>query len=70
MKKIIGTIIRNLRKSKGLSQQKLSEIISCSRPSISEWERGVKNPDSVNLLKLDKVFDGKLFEALKEEALK
>ena len=42
---MLGERIANLRKSKGISQDKLGEILSTSRQAISKWERGESDPD-------------------------
>ncbi len=40
IKKILGNNIRNLRKAKNLSQEKLAEIIGLERDSLSSIETG------------------------------
>lgn len=42
---MLGERIANLRKSKGISQDELGEILSTSRQAISKWERGESDPD-------------------------
>ncbi|WP_436880473.1 helix-turn-helix transcriptional regulator [Staphylococcus haemolyticus] len=41
----MGERIRNLRKSKKMSQERLAEKLNVSRHSISNWERDVSSPD-------------------------
>lgn len=41
--KIIGTRIRNYRKSRGLSQETLAELAKCHPTYIGQIERGEKN---------------------------
>lgn len=48
--------ICNLRKSKGLSQEKLAEKVNVSRQTISNWELGETSPNPEQLLILSEVF--------------
>ena len=41
----LGDKIRNARKATGLTQRQLAEKIKVSNTSISNWEKGVSNPD-------------------------
>ncbi len=45
-----------LRKSKGLSQEELAEILNVSRQAISRWELGTTLPDVPNLLSISEIF--------------
>ena len=44
--------IKNIRKSKGLSQQELAVKLNVVRQTISKWEKGLSVPDSELLIKL------------------
>lgn len=46
-----------LRKSKGISQEELAEMMDVSRQAISRWELGSTLPDVPNLLKISELFD-------------
>lgn len=35
----IGVTIRRLRLKKGLSQERLAELVGCSGPAVTMWER-------------------------------
>ena len=37
----IGENIRRLRRSRGMTQEQLAEILSISNAAVSKWERGV-----------------------------
>jgi len=37
--------IKELREEKGLLQAKLAEMMGISQATLSNWERGVHNPD-------------------------
>ncbi len=61
-----GERVRNLRKSAGLSQEKLAEISDLHRTYISGVERGERNPSLLSLariaqalgLPLEELFNG------------
>lgn len=42
---MLGERIANLRKSKGISQEELADILLTSRQAVSKWERGESDPD-------------------------
>ena len=46
-----------LRKSKGMSQEKLAEKLDVSRQAISRWENGTALPDANNILALSKLYN-------------
>ncbi len=41
----IGRFLKELRKGKGLTQERLSEKLGVTSRSISRWENGVNMPD-------------------------
>lgn len=45
-----------LRKEKGLSQEKLAEIIGISRQAVAKWEVGLSYPDIARLIALSDFF--------------
>lgn len=51
-----GDNLRNLRKSKKMSQEELAEIIGVSRQSVSKWETSESYPEMNNILELCKIF--------------
>lgn len=52
----LGKKISELRKGKGISQEKLAELIGVSRQAVTKWESGKSNPDTENLVRLGEVF--------------
>ena len=62
-----GENLRNLRKVKNLSQEKLAEKVGVSRQSISKWECGESYPEMDNILILCKIFNCKLNDLVHEE---
>ncbi|WP_265456108.1 helix-turn-helix domain-containing protein [Enterococcus sp. HY326] len=53
----LGEKLLHLRKSKGLSQERLSAEITVSRQAISKWELGESTPDVENIIQLSRIFD-------------
>lgn len=49
--------IRNLRKSKGISQEELSVRLNVVRQTVSKWEKGLSVPDSEMLIKIAECLD-------------
>lgn len=54
---MLGERIANLRKSKGVSQEELADVLMTSRQAISKWERGETSPDIDRLKDLAVYFD-------------
>ena len=52
----IADRIQNLRKSKGISQEELADIISVSRQAVSKWESGQSTPDIEKIILLSDFF--------------
>ena len=59
--------IRNLRKSRGLSQEELAARLHVVRQTISKWENGLSVPDSEMLIKLAAVFEVSVSDLLGAE---
>jgi len=58
--KKFGTVIANLRKSKGLSQEDLAFELNLHRTYISQIERGIKSPSLRVIEKVSIFFEIKL----------
>lgn len=54
---VFGKRLKELRIEKGLSQQKLGEILDFCNQTISFWESGSREPDLDTLLKISHYFD-------------
>lgn len=50
-------IVKELRKKKGIQQKELAISIGVSRPIVSEWESGKKDPSGERLRKLAEFFE-------------
>ena len=55
------TLIREKRKEKGLSQERLAKLVQVSQPFIAEIESGRKKPSVDVLMRLCAVLDISLF---------
>ena len=49
MRKLVGDNVCRIRKEKGLTQEKLSELSGLSQQYISDLERGKRNPTIVTI---------------------
>ena len=55
------TLIREKRKEKGLSQERLAKLVQVSQPFIAEIESGRKKPSVDVLMRICAVLDISLF---------
>ena len=55
-----GDNLRQIRKSKKMSQEQLAEKVNVTRQSVSKWENGESYPEMNNILELCKIFNCKL----------
>ncbi|MFT3951467.1 MAG: zinc ribbon domain-containing protein [Oscillospiraceae bacterium] len=53
----IGDQIQNLRIQKGLTQERLAEMLEVSRQSVSKWELGQAVPDVDKIIRMSELFD-------------
>lgn len=51
-----GENLQRLRKGKGMSQEKLAEILEVSRQAISKWESNAAYPETEKLIALSNLF--------------
>ena len=52
-----GEKLALLREKKGITQEKLSEILYVSRQSVSRWETDISFPETDKLISLSKLFE-------------
>lgn len=62
-KELLGNRLRELRKRKGINQEKLAELIDVDPTTISNIENGKNYPSMINLENLLKVLDSSFTEA-------
>lgn len=53
----IGSVILNLRKERGMTQEQLAEIVGVSPPAVSKWETGASCPDVALLAPIARALD-------------
>ena len=58
--------LQSLRKEKGLSQEKLAELLSVSRQAVSKWESGQTYPEIEKLIVLSDLFEITLDDLLRD----
>lgn len=49
--------IKALRRTRGISQKELSQIIGVTKTTVSNWETGFAEPNGKALMKLSEFFD-------------
>lgn len=52
----LGERIKEQRKSCGMSQEKVAELVGVSRQAVTKWETGQSAPSTENLFKLAEIF--------------
>ena len=62
-----GDNLKNLRKSRNISQEELGEKVGVSRQSVSKWENSEAYPEMTNILILCKIFNCKINDLLSEK---
>lgn len=60
----LGKFLAELRREKGLTQEKLAELIDCDNKTISKWETGVYTPPIQYLTKLSDLYDISIMEIM------
>lgn len=53
----IGEKIMQARKTKGMTQDTLAQLVNVSRQTVSHWENGRAMPDVATAAQLSKVLD-------------
>ena len=53
----IGEKIQELRIQRGLTQERLAEMLEVSRQSVSKWELGQAIPDVEKIIRMSELFD-------------
>ena len=61
--------LQELRKSRGLTQEKLAEMLYVSRTAISKWESGRGYPNIDSLKAISKCFSVSLDDLLSSETI-
>ena len=61
--------IKEIRKSKGLSQEELAIKLNVVRQTVSKWEQGLSVPDSDMLISISEVFETSVSTLLGETVM-
>lgn len=67
---MLGTILKQLRKEKGLSQTDLADYLQITRGSYSNYETHKRSPDYTTLIKLAKFYEVSLDYLLEETTIR
>lgn len=62
--------LKQIRKEKNISQEKLAELLDVSRQAVSKWEQGIGYPEVEKLLLLSKELNISLDSLMETEAVK
>ena len=65
--KKIGTLLKELRKEKGLTQEQFAEMVNVSNRTVSRWENGNNMPDLDILIQISDYYEIDLRELLDGE---
>lgn len=60
----LGEKLKMYRTQKGLSQEKIAEMLDVSRQAVTKWEAGQTTPSSDNLIALANLYDVSLDELI------
>lgn len=60
----LGERLKMYRTQKGLSQEKIAEMLDVSRQAVTKWEAGQTTPSSDNLIALANLYDVSLVELI------
>lgn len=53
----ISANIEYLRKKNRLTQEKLGEMLGYTYTTIGNWEKGIRTPDAVDIVRLSRIFN-------------
>lgn len=62
-----GAFLKELRKEKGMTQEKLADMLMVNSRTVSRWENGRTMPDFDMLIELAKLYDVSMEELLNGE---
>lgn len=51
------TILRNIRKKKGFTQEKMAQLLNMGQSSYAKWENGRTEPTLKSIIELSKILD-------------
>ena len=63
----IGQKLKEARLERNITQEKIAELLNCSRQTISNWENNRSYPDIISVIKISDIYCISLDELLKED---
>ena len=69
IRKIFSLNIKYLRKKKGLSQKELAKELNCTNTTISNWEVGIRVPESIDLPMIAEYFGVSIDDLLTKDLM-
>lgn len=63
----LGEKLKACRSSKGISQEKVAELVGVSRQAVTKWENDQTTPSSDNLMALASIYGVSLDELVSEK---
>lgn len=63
----MGCLIRELRKEKGMTQEKMAEQFGVTNRTVSRWENGINMPDISILVEMSNYFEVSILELIEGE---
>ena len=63
----VGCLIRELRKEKGMTQEKMAEQFGVTNRTVSRWENGISMPDISILVEISNYFEVSILELIEGE---
>nr|WP_211656336.1 helix-turn-helix transcriptional regulator [Planococcus sp. MSAK28401] len=66
LRQAFGRVIKRIRLEKGISQERLAELVELHRTYISDIERGGRNVSLVNIYRIAEGLEVRVFEIFQE----
>lgn len=66
LQQAFGRVIKRIRLEKGISQERLAELVELHRTYISDIERGGRNVSLVNIYRIAEGLEVRVFEIFQE----
>jgi transcriptional regulator with XRE-family HTH domain len=70
MEIFISSNLKYLRKRANLSQKKIAELCNKKNTAVSNWEKGFREPSTIDLVTICKFFDVSIDDFVKKDLRK
>jgi len=67
MQTFIATNIKYLRTKKGITQEQLAKVCNKGNTAIGNWEKGIREPNAVDLANLANFFGVSIDDLIKKD---